>query len=325
VKDFLPATITDGRANLELPYHFALPDGKPKLEVKNGSFAIESLTLAAPNANLPSFKLGALKVDDIALNLVALPDGSPRIDIKSGKIAAESFALSAAGADSPLIAIGAVTLEELAVDLAARAVNIAALRVTSPEIRAQRDENGEIDLVRLLTPKKQEAPSAPWQIKLATLELSTGSVAFNDRVSGLAPALKDIAVKLGDVTGDFSRPVAFEVAAAIVSGGTLSTRGRASPGGAVEAQVTGTAIALAPLQPLLARHLNATLTSGEAAFSGNIKTGQKESALVFAGGASVNNVQLNDPTGVLLAGWKSLGTTGRLIDWGSRAWRPRRE
>ena len=36
----------------------------------------------------------------------------------------------------------------------------------------------------------------------------------------------------------------------------------------------GSAIALAPLQPLLARFANAALNSGEAAFSGTLKTGQ---------------------------------------------------
>ena len=38
----------------------------------------------------------------------------------------------------------------------------------------------------------------PWQIAIANVALNGGSVAFDDRVSGLAPALKDIAVKRGE-------------------------------------------------------------------------------------------------------------------------------
>jgi hypothetical protein len=309
VKDFVKASITDGRASLELPYQFALPDGKPQLAVKGGKLAVENFALTASAADTPSLALTSLTVDDLALDLSALAAGQSRIEVRNGRLAATAFKLGAAGSTTPSIALAALALDDLALNVGARTVSIAAIRLDAPGIRAQRSENGEIDLVKLLMPRKTDKPSAPWQVSVAKVELAGGALAFDDRALGLAPALKDIAVKLSDVTGDFSKPVPFDVTAAIVSGGTLTARGRAAPGGAVEAEVGGAAIALAPLQPLLARYLNGTLTSGEAAFAGKLKTGQKDAALVYAGSAGVNNLQLNDPTGVLLAGWKSLATT----------------
>lgn len=261
VKDFLNGAITDGRANLELPYHFALPDGKPRIEVKNGKLLIEAFAITATGAAAPLFRFDSLAVEDIAL------------------------------------------------DLAAHIAGLGALRVDGLDIKARRDDNGAIDIAALLIPRKQDTPSAPWQVTVATVELGKAALAFSDSATGVAPALQDIAVKLSDVTGDFARPVPFEFSAAIVGGGTLAGSGSLAAGGAVDAKVSGTAIALAPLQPLLARYANATLASGEAAFSGNIKTAQKNAAFVYSGGASINNVQVNDPTGVALAGWKSLSTT----------------
>ena len=95
----------------------------------------------------------------------------------------------------------------------------------------------------------------------------------------------------------------------IVSGGTLSARGRAAPGGAVEAEINGAAIALAPLQTFVARQANVVLASGEMAFAGRLKTSGAKAALSYQGSAGINNLKINDPAGVLLAGWKSLATT----------------
>jgi hypothetical protein len=261
VKAFLNATITDGRASLELPYRFAMSGGKPRLEISDAKVGIESLALTAQGAAAPLFRLGVLALDGVA------------------------------------------------VDLAARSVSIGALRVEAPDIRARRDENGEIDLAQLRVPRAAETPGEPWTIAVTRAELVKGSMAFDDRVTGLAPALRDVAVTLGDVTNDLARPLPFEISATLASGGAFSARGRLAPGGALEAQVSGSAIALAPLQPLIARYANVTLATGEAAFAGSIKTGQKDAAFAYTGSAGASNVQVNDATGVLLAGWKSLATT----------------
>ena len=260
LKDFINAAVTDGRINIELPYRFAIREGKPQLDVHGGKLGIESFALTATGASAPAFKMAALAVDDIAL------------------------------------------------DLTSRSVSVGNISIDAPELKAQRDENGAIDLANLLVPRTPDPAAAPWQIAIANIALTGGAFAFDDRVTGLAPALRDIAIKLSDLTGDFARPVPFEITAAIASGGTLTTRGKLAAGGAVDAQVSGTAIALAPLQPLIARYAYATLATGEAAFSGALKTGQKNAALSYNGGVSINNVQINDQTGVPLIGWKSLAT-----------------
>lgn len=277
-----------------------------------GTLAFEHSALSELQPFVKDFVNAAITDGRLTVELpyrFAMHGGKPSLEIHGGKLGVESFALTASGAAAPAVKLAALAVDDIAIDLAARSIGIGAITISAPELKAQRDENGAIDLAALAVPRAPDAAAAPWQIAIANVALNGGSVAFDDRVSGLAPALKDIAVKLSDVSGDFSKAVPFELSASIVSGGTLNGSGRIAQGGAVDAKISGVAIALAPLQPLLARFANAALNAGEAAFSGTLKTGQKNAALVYAGSASINNVQINDQTGVPLLGWKSLATT----------------
>ena len=286
----------------------AQPEGAPLIDVKSSALALKGIAFGAAAAGTPVFALDNLRLEDIALHMATATNGKTAVDLKSAKLAAETFSLKAAGNDASLVTLAALTLDNIGLDMNARAVNIGALQLAAPDIKVRREENGDIDLLKLFPPK-DEPPSAPWLVGVKQVEISGGAVALDDRALGLAPALKDIRIKLGDVTSNFARPVAFDIATAIVSGGTLSARGRAAPGGAVEAEINGAAIALAPLQTFVARQANVVLTSGEMAFAGKLKTGGAKAALSYQGSAGINNLKINDPAGVLLAGWKSLATT----------------
>ena len=286
----------------------AQPEGAPLIDVKSSALALKGIAFGAAAAGTPVFALDNLRLEDIALHMATATNGKTAVDLKSTKLAAETFSLKAAGNDASLVTLAALTLDNIGLDMNARAVNIGALQLAAPDIKVRREENGDIDLLKLFPPK-DEPPSAPWLVGVKQVEISGGAVALDDRALGLAPALKDIRIKLGDVTNNFARPVAFDIATAIVSGGTLSARGRAAPGGAVEAEINGAAIALAPLQTFVARQANVVLTSGEMAFAGKLKTGGAKAALSYQGSAGINNLKINDPAGVLLAGWKSLATT----------------
>jgi len=286
----------------------AQPEGAPLIDVKSSALALKGIAFGAAAAGTPVFALDNLRLEDIALHMATATNGKTAVDLKSAKLAAETFSLKAAGNDASLVTLAALTLDNIGLDMNARAVNIGALQLAAPDIKVRREENGDIDLLKLFPPK-DEPPSAPWLVGVKQVEISGGAVALDDRALGLAPALKDIRIKLGDITNNFARPVAFDIATAIVSGGTLSARGRAAPGGAVEAEINGAAIALAPLQTFVARQANVVLASGEMAFAGKLKTGGAKAALSYQGSAGINNLKINDPAGVLLAGWKSLATT----------------
>ena len=286
----------------------AQPEGAPLIDVKSSALALKGIAFGAAAAGTPVFALDNLRLEDIALHMATATNGKTAVNLKSAKLAAETFSLKAAGNDASLVTLAALTLDNIGLDMNARAVNIGALQLAAPDIKVRREENGDIDLLKLFPPK-DEPPSAPWLVGVKQVEISGGAVALDDRALGLAPALKGIRIKLGDVTSNFARPVAFDIATAIVSGGTLSARGRAAPGGAVEAEINGAAIALAPLQTFVARQANVVLASGEMAFAGRLKTSGAKAALSYQGSAGINNLKINDPAGVLLAGWKSLATT----------------
>jgi len=286
----------------------AQPEGAPLIDVKSSALALKGIAFGAAATGTPVFALDNLRLEDIALHMATATNGKTAVDLKSAKLAAETFSLKAAGNDASLVTLAALTLDNIGLDMNARAVNIGALQLAAPDIKVRREENGDIDLLKLFPPK-DEPPSAPWLVGVKQVEISGGAVALDDRALGLAPALKDIRIKLGDVTNNFARPVAFDIATAIVSGGTLSARGRAAPGGAVEAEINGAAIALTPLQTFVARPAKVVRASGEMAFDGRLKTGGAKAALSYQGSAGINNLKINDPAGVLLAGWKSLATT----------------
>ena len=199
----------------------AQPEGAPLIDVKSSALALKGIAFGAAAAGTPVFALDNLRLEDIALHMATATNGKTAVNLKSAKLAAETFSLKAAGNDASLVTLAALTLDNIGLDMNARAVNIGALQLAAPDNKVRREENGDIDLLKLFPPK-DEPPSAPWLVGVKQVEISGGAVALDDRALGLAPALKGIRIKLGDVTSNFARPVAFDIATAIVSGGTLS-------------------------------------------------------------------------------------------------------
>ena len=91
LKGLVNASITDGHADVELPYHFSLPDGRPRIEIKNGRLAVDAFALTASGTDAPSVKIGALTLDELALDLSTLAQGATRLEVKHARLAAEAL------------------------------------------------------------------------------------------------------------------------------------------------------------------------------------------------------------------------------------------
>jgi hypothetical protein len=69
--DQLAARITSGRADLELPYRFAIADGKPHLEIHGAKIVLQELALTARGSDTPFAKLGRLALEGVTIDLQA--------------------------------------------------------------------------------------------------------------------------------------------------------------------------------------------------------------------------------------------------------------
>ncbi|MBI4205573.1 MAG: DUF748 domain-containing protein [Betaproteobacteria bacterium] len=69
--DQVAARITSGRADLELPYRFAIADGKPQLEVRGAKILLQDLALAARDTDKPFAKFGRVALEGIMIDLQA--------------------------------------------------------------------------------------------------------------------------------------------------------------------------------------------------------------------------------------------------------------
>ena len=158
------------------------------------------------------------------------------------------------------------------------------------------------------------SPAPPTMVaRIKSLELADGALSVRDEGTGTTLGLDGVTAKLGDLTSEAlssskAKPMAFELAAAVRSGGRLKARGHAVPAaGSAEATVEASGVALAPLQPFLARFTGARLASGDASLAGKLQAGGKDAKLVFNGSATLSDVALKDPLGTPLMAWKTLG------------------
>jgi uncharacterized protein involved in outer membrane biogenesis len=206
------------------------------------------------------------------------------------------------------------------VDLAARRASLGRLYAEGGQLQLTRDPKGQINILSLL-PKPgaggkpadaAAAPAgAPWSAVVQTVELGKFGAEVEDQGSGVKVHAQDIALKLEGAGSDLKRPVKFTAGLSLREGGQLSAQGSVVPAGSVvQADVRLRQLALAPLQPLLAKYLKLKIGGGSVSAQGRLTTGAgaaKNPGLRYVGGFEVAGLALNELSGELFAGWKSVG------------------
>ena len=301
--DLAQAKILAGRADLELPYRFALTQGKPRFTVTGAKLGARDLELAAQGQTAPFAKLGRFALEGLDF------------DSQTRLAAAKSLRVSgvqAGAAPRQAVNIADISAAGMGFDSDANALDVENIRVGGFEVDAAL-EAGKLSLLDMMPAGQTQQGVKPgarkFAARLKSVELADGKIAFADRDSGMSLALERLNGKLTDVSSDASKPLAFDFTAGVRGGGKIGAQGRAVPSsGVMEAKAQAFGVALAPLQPLMARYASAKLDSGEASFAGTVKTGGKGPKLSYAGSASVVNVAIGDRAGARLIGWKSLAT-----------------
>jgi len=224
------------------------------------------------------------------------------------KLDALAAIASSGGASQPAVKLVKLSLSGARYDSGANAIEAGSVRAGGFGVDTVL-ENGRLSLLDLVPASGKSKAGKPLSAQAKSLELGEGSINFTDRGRGIALALERVALRLRDASNDGTRPLAFDFAANVKSGGRIALRGSAVPAqGTVEAKLDANDIALAPAQSVLAQFANVKFASGDVSLSGMLRAGAKDAKLGYAGSASIANLALEDASGVRLFGWKSLAT-----------------
>ena len=283
-----------------------------KLDVKAAD--LDQLALSAVDETAsPPLRLSADKLR-LHLQLSAAQAGAQfKLALSDAAFSLANLAL-ASGADTPL-KLAQLGFSDGAVDSAARRVSVGRLHAEGGQLKLARERDGRLDILRHLpnlgagaaVPAK---PGAPWRVLAKRVELSKFGADLADQGTGIRTQVQDFALKLDGASSDLAQPVRFNAGLGLRSGGRLSAQGTLVPKtGALKADLQLQQLALAPLQPLLARYLKLKLADGSVSAQGRLTAGEggKRSAAVrYAGALSIDKLRLNEEDGDLFAQWKSL-------------------
>jgi hypothetical protein len=235
----------------------------------------------------------------------------------------------ASGAGTP-VKLAHLGLEAGSLDLAAHRAAVGRVYAQGGQLELVRDAKGEINVLSMLPKAGQgEAKAAPapekpstaaaatssWYASIRQVELSQFAAAVQDQASGIQLHLVNLGVTLSDAGTDLAKPVKFNAGFTVREGGQFAAKGSVVPASAVvRADLKLKALALAPVQPLLAQHVHLKLAGGTVSAQGKLATGSganaKNPALQYQGSLAVDGLVLNEEDGNLFAAWNSVGADG---------------
>lgn len=261
----------------------------------------------------------ALKVstDNLTLKLHAKLDGD-KIDIADASFSMDNLAL-ASGTMTPF-KLTQLGFEGGTLDLAARRATLSRLYADGGQLDLSRDAKGQfVFLSRLPTggaaaPAPQPQPAkaeAPWAASIKSVELTRFGARYDDAGTGIKADLQDFNLKLTDAGTDLKKPLAFRGGVSLREGGQLTAQGKVVPAtGAVHTELKLTKLAIAPVQPLLAKFVKLKIADGNISAQGRLRTGaggsKADPALRYDGSFEVAELSLNEEDNDRFAHWKSV-------------------
>lgn len=212
VDDFTAARVVAGHADLELPYHLALTDGKPKFLLSGAKIHLRELTLAGAGENALLTKFGAISLGGVDFDWIeqqvkvkklhvgdssvsGAKDKAPLARVGKMELDGAEFALATGHGSAKDLSVAAITLASgsedkpaaqlrqivlagIAFDLKGQRASAKSLRVAEFTLAAKRDGNGDLDLLRLFAGRAGGAKAADVKAggKPAEWQASIGSV-----------------------------------------------------------------------------------------------------------------------------------------------------
>ena len=253
----------------------------------------------------------------------------PDTSITGLRLALDEVSAADPAGDGPLAHVHSLAVEDGRVDTAARTVAAGHVGVEGAAATLARETTGAVGLLAFLDAtragaarrrleaiaRQAEAEGQPWQYAIASIALKAATVAIDDRAH--APPLHyDVAVDTATLTGLDSANGAPAQLAATLSlpfGGKLEATGSVEPAfTGADIALTAQAVALAPLQPLIARYADLRLESGTASASMHLRYARGATPpLRVEGQGRIGTVEIVDRRNAeRLVAWKALTADG---------------
>jgi hypothetical protein len=212
---------------------------------------------------------------------------------------------------SPAIAVSDIGITGIRFDSVASTAGIERIRLGTLKFGSSL-RDGHLDVLDLVPASRPDPASRPVAVDIRAFELADGSVVVNDVDRHIEVALDKLVAKAGNIVPGGAKPIDFDVMAQVKSGGAIAARGSVVPSTRrIDTALKVDALALAPVQPILAQFAAIKLASGEVSANGTLKgvagaTG--DAGLVYAGSIGLAKVNVTDSLGGQVASWQSLAT-----------------
>ncbi|HEX7951682.1 MAG TPA: DUF748 domain-containing protein, partial [Burkholderiales bacterium] len=203
--------------------------------------------------------------------------------------------------DSPAIKLAQLRVEGGSFDLSNHALGANKILVEGGTVLVERAADGRLPMAAPFAGDgaSASAPSA-WTYTIGSVRVQGLGVALSNRVAGNKPVvvrLSGVAASIDDIAVPRGKPMAFKVAANVISGGSLAAKGSAHADlSRADAEVELKGLALTPLQPLIARYALVRLASGSASASAVLayRSAGGKTALSVTGPFALDNVRLQE-------------------------------
>ena len=220
---------------------------------------------------------------------------------------------------APSLVLPRVELRGLQADLITRSVEIGALTLTDGRIAATRARNGEIDLVKELTPlsKPGPEPAAPFHLTLKELRLKGFQVSFRDLapVRPVQALAEEVELTLRNLTLDPAGKAELKLGLKLNGKARLAAEGTLAPlRPAADLKVKLEGLELPAFDPYLAPALEVRLNRGSLSLEGRLAGAfeQRDTDYVaFTGDLRLDHFEAADGVrGEPFLGYRSLALAG---------------
>jgi hypothetical protein len=237
------------------------------------------------------------------------------LQLRLPKLALTGLALRAHGADADWIVVPGVELANTAVDMPAQSVAIGALTISGLKAKVWTQEGGSVNLKQLFAPDAEStatsaaahtsepespAPSKPWTLQLAHLDVNGAAFDFEDRMQAPVKrfAFNPVNLHVEGASLDLAKPLPVRFDALINGHAPLKIAGTLAPDPLVaDLDVSLDRASMIFLQPYVLPVADLTIRDGTVAAAGKLQlrpTGGREPQLSFTGGVTIDHFKSID-------------------------------
>jgi uncharacterized protein involved in outer membrane biogenesis len=300
----------------------------------DGHFRISGVQVSALRPYYAK-QIGAAKIQGMFSaegDLKVISGEAPQLVLSEVRTGLSEFGVVIPGVRKPVVEIPELTLAGTTFDLNKRELHIATLSSQRAKWTLNKGEQGDVDLLKALTPQKSEVPAgspgdataqaeAGWKLSLGEAILAGWGLRFEDR-SGSAPvslSLQDFGLRLSDWKNVAGHRASFELATRVNSKGRLALGGKFASD-PLEASIKADLrdVDLLAVQPYVDQHYKVLVTRGNLTGKGKLEVSLANAdkpALKFQGDLAINEFssldRINDTD---FLQWRHFGVTGLAVD-----------